>query len=88
MVGDRRRAAGVESGGPPGGSVAERLRRRGRSRTAGHLLAAIGAGSELAVDALVVATAIRLGGGLVLTHDPVDLRRLAARHANVVVAAI
>lgn len=58
------------------------------ARTAGHLLAAIGAGSELAVDALVVATAIRLGGGLILTHDPVDLRRLAARHANVVVAAI
>ncbi len=58
------------------------------ARVAGHLLAAVGAGSELAVDALVVATAIRLGGGLVLTHDPADLRRLAAGHANVAVAAI
>ena len=33
----------------------------------------------LAVDAMVVATAIRLGGGLILTHDPTDLRRLAAQ---------
>ncbi|MGH9058473.1 MAG: hypothetical protein ACRDZY_03000 [Acidimicrobiales bacterium] len=58
------------------------------ARVAGHLLAAIDAGSELAVDALVVATAIRLGAGLVLTHDPADLRRLAAGHNNVAVAAI
>ena len=55
------------------------------ARIAGHLLAHIGAGSELAVDALVVATAIRLGGGIVLTHDPDDLTRLAARHPNVAV---
>ncbi|MGH9102182.1 MAG: hypothetical protein ACRDYD_04245 [Acidimicrobiales bacterium] len=58
------------------------------ARIAGHLLAALDAGSELAVDALVVATAIRLGGGLVLTHDPTDLHRLAAGHINVAVAAI
>jgi predicted nucleic acid-binding protein len=58
------------------------------ARIAGHLLAAIGGGSEFAVDALVVATAVRLGGGLVLTHDPADLRRLAAGHPNVAVAAI
>lgn len=58
------------------------------ARIAGHLLARHGAGSELAVDALVVATAIRLGGGVVLTHDPDDLERLAGNHANVRVAGI
>lgn len=58
------------------------------ARIAGHLLGAASAGSEQAVDALVVATAIRLGGGLVLTHDPDDLSRLAANHPNVAVSAI
>jgi predicted nucleic acid-binding protein len=58
------------------------------ARIAGHLLAEIGAGSEMAVDALVVATAIRLGGGIVVTHDPDDLRSLAARHTNVSVLGI
>jgi predicted nucleic acid-binding protein len=58
------------------------------ARTAGHLLGAAGAGSEMAVDALVVATAIRLGGGIVVTHDPRDLTHLAAGHPNVAIAAI
>jgi len=58
------------------------------ARIAGHLLAAVGAGSEMAVDALVVATAIRLGGGLILTHDPDDLDRLASDHPNVRVIPI
>ncbi|MFN0090118.1 MAG: PIN domain-containing protein [Acidimicrobiales bacterium] len=58
------------------------------ARIAGHLLARAGAGSELAVDALVVATAVRLGGGIVLTHDPDDLGALAAQHSNIAVAAI
>lgn len=58
------------------------------ARIAGHLLARIGSGSELAIDALVVATAIRLGGGLILTHDPNDLEALAAAHANVRIATI
>jgi predicted nucleic acid-binding protein len=58
------------------------------ARTAGHLLARVGSGSEMAVDALVVATAIRLGGGLILTHDPSDLRVLAANHPNVRVGQI
>ena len=35
------------------------------------------------VDALVVATAIRLGGGIVATGDPDDLRHLARDHGNV-----
>lgn len=58
------------------------------ARMAGHLLAALGDGSELAIDALVVGTAIRLGGGLILTHDPSDLEALAVEHPNVRVAAI
>jgi predicted nucleic acid-binding protein len=35
------------------------------------------------VDALVVATAIRLGGGIVATGDPDDLRSLAREHSNI-----
>ncbi|MGO8891955.1 MAG: hypothetical protein ACLQB1_19990 [Streptosporangiaceae bacterium] len=35
------------------------------------------------VDALVVAAAIRLGGGLVATGDPDDLRSLAREHPNI-----
>lgn len=58
------------------------------ARMAGHLLGAANSGSELAIDALVVATAIRLGGGIVVTHDPTDLTLLAAGYPNVVIAAI
>ena len=58
------------------------------ARIAGHLLARVGSGSEMAIDALVVATAIRLGGGVVLTHDPIDLERLAAGQPHVRIAAI
>jgi len=42
----------------------------------------------MAIDALVVATAIRLGGGIVATHDPDDMRLLAARHLNVAILNI
>ena len=58
------------------------------ARIAGHLLGRVGSGSEMAVDAMVVATAVRLGGGLILTHDPSDLRVLAADHPNVGIAPI
>jgi predicted nucleic acid-binding protein len=58
------------------------------ARIAGHLLAAADSGSEMAIDALVVATAIRLGGGVIVTHDPDDLGRLASRHPTVSIAAI
>ena len=58
------------------------------ARIAGHLLAKAGAGSELAIDGLVVATAIRLGGGMVVTHDPADLTMLAAGHPNVAIVGI
>jgi hypothetical protein len=41
------------------------------ARIAGHLLAdaGAGAGSELAIDALAVAIAVRFGGGIVATQD-------------------
>ena len=58
------------------------------ARVAGHLLAAAGAGSELAIDALVVATVVRFGGGAVVTHDPSDITLLAARSPNVSVISI
>jgi predicted nucleic acid-binding protein len=58
------------------------------ARIAGHLLASNDADSTMAIDSLVVATSIRLGGGLVLTHDPADLERLATRYPNVRIVAI
>lgn len=58
------------------------------ARRAGALLAARRLDSSHAVDATVVATAIRLGGGVIATHDPKDIRRLAAGHDNVKVFAI
>ena len=58
------------------------------ARIAGHLLAGAGSGSEMAIDALVVATAIRLGGGLIVTHDAADLGRLASGHPTVSIAPI
>lgn len=58
------------------------------ARIAGHLLADAGAGSELAIEALTAATAVRFGGGIVATHDPDDLRLLAGRHPNVSILEI
>lgn len=58
------------------------------ARIAGHLLVRVGHGSESAVDALVVATAVRLGGGIILTHDPQDLETLAADFPHIRVVAI
>ena len=40
------------------------------------------------VDAVVVATAIRLGGGIIATGDPDDLHSLARDHANIKVQAL
>lgn len=58
------------------------------ARIAGHLLGTAGAGNELAIDALVVATAIRFGGGMVVTNDPDDMELLASRHPNVTIVCI
>lgn len=58
------------------------------ARLAGQLLSRDGLDSCHAVDATVVATAVGLGGALVLTSDPNDLRTLASNHPNVVVQAL
>lgn len=53
---------------------------------AGQLLGSIGAGSELAVDAFLVADADLRGGAVIATCDPGDLERLAAASRHVRVA--
>jgi PIN domain-containing protein len=61
---------------------------QGVARVAGRLLGRDRLDSCSAVDASVVATAIRLGGGVILTGDPDDLGSLARDHPNVVVQAL
>lgn len=55
-------------------------------RVAGALLGS--ARSDATVDALVVADAVQRGGGVVLTGDPDDLRRLVAGHPEVVIEVL
>ena len=64
-----------------------RVTDRALARLVGAMLVAAEAGSELIVDAHVVAVAVEAGGGIVLTTDP-DLRRLAAPYRNVQIVAI
>jgi predicted nucleic acid-binding protein len=56
------------------------------ARSAGALLGATRSSST--VDAVVVASAIELGGGVVLTGDPDDLGPLAAGHPEVVITPL
>lgn len=51
------------------------------ARRAGHLLAA--ARSDATIDAVIVATAERQGGGLVMTSDRTDMPGLAANATGV-----
>ncbi len=53
------------------------------ARVAGRVLARSRFDSAHAVDALVVASVVRLGGGVVATGDIDDITRLAAAHPNV-----
>lgn len=55
-------------------------------RTAGALLGA--ARSDATIDALVVASAIELGGAVVLTSDLGDLAPLAANHREVKISPL
>ena len=52
-------------------------------RLAGAMLGA--ARSAATIDALVVASAIEAGGGVILTGDPIDLHRLAEAHLEITV---
>jgi predicted nucleic acid-binding protein len=56
------------------------------ARSAGALLGATGSSST--VDAMVVASAVELGGGVVLTGDPHDLGTLAADRRDVVISPL
>jgi predicted nucleic acid-binding protein len=40
------------------------------------------------IDALVVAAALRVGGGVILTSDPDDLRTLAGRHPEILIESL
>ena len=55
---------------------------------AGQLLGASGAGSDLAIDAFIVAAADLMGGAVVATVDAADLGMLAELASNVVIADI
>jgi predicted nucleic acid-binding protein len=55
---------------------------------AGQLLGKVGAGSELAVDAFVVAVADLAGGAIIATSDLDDLKRLASHASHIIVADI
>jgi predicted nucleic acid-binding protein len=56
---------------------------RGTARVAARILNEANLDSCSAIDAMVVATAIRLGGALIVTSDPDDLSRLAMDHPDV-----
>lgn len=58
------------------------------ARRAGALLARAKLSSAHAVDAFVVATAVELGSTIIATHDPDDMKRLAAGFRDVRVVAI
>jgi predicted nucleic acid-binding protein len=61
---------------------------RGTAKIAARLLASAGLDSCSAIDAIVVATAIRLGATLILTSDPNDLSLLAMDHPAVEIQAL
>jgi hypothetical protein len=52
------------------------------------VLAGAGAGSDHLADAHVVAVAVEMGGGLILTGDDSDLQRLAAPYPNILVEPV
>jgi hypothetical protein len=78
--------------GTPADAAVDRVLGHGvRPITMGHAMARLAGrlrhrdrlNSCHTVDAFVVAAAVRLGGGIVATGDPADLRSLAREHPNV-----
>jgi len=61
---------------------------RDLARSVGNLLALHGRGTEDHVDATVVATAIRCGGGVILTSDQGDVTELADGLPNIAVIVL
>ena len=58
------------------------------ARLVGGVLVAAGAGSELMVDAHVVATAVEAARAVIVTGDPDDVSMLAAPFPNVTVVPL
>lgn len=58
------------------------------ARLVGGVLTAAGAGSSDMADAHVVAVAVEAGGGVVVTGDEGDLRRLSSSYPHVHVATL
>jgi predicted nucleic acid-binding protein len=58
------------------------------ARIVGGVLAGAGAGSDMIVDAHVVAIAVEQGGGVVVTGDVEDLERLSGPYPHIVVEAV
>ena len=69
-------------------SLSTRDTDRDFARIVGAVLADARAGSELIVDAHVVALALEAGGGVVVTADPDALSMLAAGYRNIVIEAV
>ena len=61
---------------------------RSFARLVGSVLTAARTGSKDIVDAHVVASAVKVGGGVVLTGDRKDLKRLAVPYPHVHISAI
>lgn len=61
---------------------------RGLARSIGNLLAAAGLGSREHLDASLAATALRYGGGVIVTGDPADLNRLCAGLPGIFIQAL
>lgn len=58
------------------------------ARIVGGVLAGAGAGTEMIVDAHVVALAVEAGGGVVVTADAPDLARLSAPYQHIIVETV
>ena len=61
---------------------------RALARLVGGVLSGADTGSGSLADAHTVAAAVETGGGVVLTTDPTDIRRLAASYSNVQVETL
>ena len=61
---------------------------RALARLVGGVLSGADTGSADLADAHTVAAAVETGGGVVLTTDPTDIRRLAASYPNVQVETL
>lgn len=68
--------------------LASRDTDRAFARLVGAVLSANGSGSEQLADAHVVAAAVEVGGGVVVTGDPADMSRLSSAYRNIVIEAL